>query len=340
VHNELSPLISVGASPVRWSQGATGLLLAGIPEATRRAYRGDRACWTAYADAVGAPVLPAESEMLAAWAAELLLAGSRAVPSPRPLAASTVARRLAAISIWHRERGHGVPDLRASQLVLRGHRRQQPRRRRQAAPITREPLRALVAQACAGPGGRESNRALRDKALMLLGFGLAARRSELVRVSIEDLTITADGLLVQVIRAKVTDEPRPVAVPWAADPDLCAARAVLRLRTRLVGLGFATGPLFRRVHRGDHVQLAGLSPAAVNAIVRGHADGAALPLPDSFASWSAHGLRRGMASAARAAGADPLTIGRHGAWADGSAALWGYLHDADRWEKNALSGVL
>jgi hypothetical protein len=42
------------------------------------------------------------------------------------------------------------------------------------------------------------------------------------------------------------------------------------------------------------------------------------------------------ASGAHLGGADLLTIGRHGGWADGSNALLGYIRDVDRWERNPM----
>ncbi|MEV4183755.1 tyrosine-type recombinase/integrase [Streptosporangium canum] len=55
--------------------------------------------------------------------------------------------------------------------------------------------------------------------------------------------------------------------------------------------------------------------------------------------WTGHSLRRGFATAARRAGAALERIGRHGGWADGSAALLGYLEEGDRWTDNPVVGL-
>ncbi|WP_208758944.1 tyrosine-type recombinase/integrase [Microbispora triticiradicis] len=55
--------------------------------------------------------------------------------------------------------------------------------------------------------------------------------------------------------------------------------------------------------------------------------------------WTGHSLRRGFATAARRAGAQLERIGRHGGWADGSAALLGYLEEGDRWTDNPVTGL-
>ncbi|MEE1745826.1 MULTISPECIES: tyrosine-type recombinase/integrase [unclassified Streptomyces] len=59
--------------------------------------------------------------------------------------------------------------------------------------------------------------------------------------------------------------------------------------------------------------------------------------------WSGHSLRRGFATAARAAGHDPLEIARAGGWVDGSRVLARYMDDVDRaknspWSASACEG--
>ncbi|MDH6229324.1 MULTISPECIES: tyrosine-type recombinase/integrase [Streptomyces] len=56
-------------------------------------------------------------------------------------------------------------------------------------------------------------------------------------------------------------------------------------------------------------------------------------------AWSGHSLRRGFATAACAAGHDPLEIARAGGWADGSRVLARYLDDADRMKNSPLVGI-
>lgn len=56
-------------------------------------------------------------------------------------------------------------------------------------------------------------------------------------------------------------------------------------------------------------------------------------------AWSGHSLRRGFATAARAAGHDPLEIARAGGWADGSRVLARYMADVDRVKNSPLVGI-
>ena len=328
-------------SPVRLSAEASWMVEAGVPSGTRRAYAAGREDWRAFCDDRGEQQMPVDPRVLVEYVAQLLSTGSAGRGTQaRPLHPTTVEGRLSAITTWSRECGYGTPDLRAARLALRGHRREVASGTSQAAPLTVAALRTLLAAARDTADGPDSSRALRDGALVRLGFALGARRSELVRVCIEHVRIESDGLIVQVHRAKTRDLPDEVAVPWAADEELCAGRAVLRLRTRLARDGFRTGPLFRQVRRGDHMQPQGLAPQAVADILQRLAEEAGLPIPDGFRGWSGHSLRRGFATEARRAGADALRIARHGGWADNSAALATYLVDVDQWHNHPLAGVL
>jgi integrase len=153
----------------------------------------------------------------------------------------TIARRAAAIAWVHR--GHDQPnpcDSAAVRQVLAGIRRQHgiaPRRR--ARPLELEPVARIVeaidARTLAG---------LRDRALLLLGFAGALRRSELVALDVEDLDFDpARGLQVTIRRSKTDQEQagERVAVPYARSPGRCAVRA---LRRWLEGLSSSAGPSF------------------------------------------------------------------------------------------------
>ena len=77
---------------------------------------------------------------------------------------------------------------------------------------------------------RESPIALRDRALLLLGFAGAFRRSELVGLDIEDLEFSPRGIRV-VLRRSNTDQEakgRPVGIPYGAMLETCPVGAVER----------------------------------------------------------------------------------------------------------------
>jgi site-specific recombinase XerC len=69
---------------------------------------------------------------------------------------------------------------------------------------------------------------LRDRALLLLGFAAALRRSELVALDVENLAFDLRRGLLVTVRASKTDQEQAgtqVAVPYArARTNMCAVR--------------------------------------------------------------------------------------------------------------------
>lgn len=313
-----------------------------VPAETRRAYAGDWRRFTDWAAGRGLAPLPAAPQTLAEYAAALADADR---------APSTTERALAAIATAHRSAGHPRPDNTLARAVLRDHRRQRAaagRGVRKAAPVTVGVLRRLITEACAiERNGIKYPAGVRDRALLLLGFALGVRRSELVAIDIADLAFTDDGLQVTIRRSKTDRDSagRIVAVPNGQHPETCPVRAVKAWCAWLAERGHTTGPLFVRIDRrgvighvatGRGTADGRLTGQAVSYIVNRAAQLAEI---DAAACWSGHSLRRGFATEAYRAGADPLRIARHAGWADGSPTLLGYVEDVDRWNANPLIGV-
>ena len=154
--------------------------------------------------------LPATAESLCAFLADQATLGKRA---------STLGRRLAAVRYFHRAAGYETPTSDEKvKTVLSG-----IRRTIGAAPVRKRAATADIVIAMSPTA--TSLRALRNRAIILLGFAGAFRRSELVALNVEDLEETAEGMLVTLRKATLTSGPdRPNRRSTAA---LCnAARAV------------------------------------------------------------------------------------------------------------------
>src|SRR5690606_15219863 len=141
-----------------------------------RAYRKDWADFTAWCESQGLCPLPAAPEVVASYISVLADGGKKA---------STIRRRLASISRAHQAAGYASPTQAAAvreawRGICRQHGTQQPGK----APILIETLRAMVAALPSGMIG------IRDRALLLLGFAGAFRRSELVGLDVEDIEET------------------------------------------------------------------------------------------------------------------------------------------------------
>ena len=223
-----------------------------LAPSTERAYAHDWADFSAFCDRHELQALPAAPQTLALYLKSLETARSRAPSAyrrqppaeriyigPTGLALPTLRRRLAAIAVRHTAVGCDTPtDHPLVRRMLRRYARTRGTAMRKKEPLTIERLPALLlAMTTEGPA------AVRDRALLLLGYAGAFRRSELVALDVEDLKFAAAGLYVWIAGAK--NDPRKkgreLYVPRLPNADLCAV-AALDSWLEVVGV---TGPLFR-----------------------------------------------------------------------------------------------
>ena len=232
----------------------------------------------------------------------------------------TIGGRVAAIAAAHRAQDHPNPcDSGAVAAVMSGIRREHGTRPlRRAAPLELDPLARLFE-----PIDTATLAGRRDRALLLLPFAAALRRSELVALDAEDLSFDAACGLKIMIRKSKRDQERggaTVAVPYARAGNRCAVRA---LQAWLHAAGIHRGPVFRQMRRGDTLTDRRLSDQSVALIVKRRAQAAGLPT----ALLSGHSLRAGYATAAAAAGVEERRIAnvtRH----KNLAVLRGYIRAA------------
>lgn len=286
---------------------------------TRAAYRSDWQHFLDWAHRSGHTPLPADPQTVCDY-----LASHADV-----LSISTLSRRRTTITLAHRAAGLPDPlvDSTAREVWARIRRTHRTAATAKTALWTDDLARLVAAlpTTAAGPTGLL---AIRDRALLLLGFAAALRRSELTALDVSDLRPDPRGLVVRV-RSPKTDQHDPDAVvalpfgqraalcPVAASQAWCAALAA----ALAVSLDQLSGPLFRPVTRhgriGTQRPTAGagngparLSAAAVRLVVRRRCEQAGLD-PDAYA---AHSLRSGFATQASANGATERDVMRHGRW--------------------------
>lgn len=158
---------------------------------TLRGYRSDWREFCTWCQGHGLRPVPASPEAVAAYAAEC--AGRLKVGS--------IQRRLNAIAEAHKAAGAESPT--TSGIVrntMKGIRRSRGVPPVQKAPALTADIRAMVEAAPSSLIG------LRDRALVLLGFAGAFRRSELVALDVSDLEFSRDGLIVLLRRSKTDQE--------------------------------------------------------------------------------------------------------------------------------------
>jgi integrase len=197
----------------------------------------------------------------------------------------------------------------------------------QVAPIGLKELQAMIA---ALP---HSSKGIRDRALLLLGFAGALRRSELVALDVTDVTPSDNGLVVMLRRSKTDQEGegRTVGIPYGSHLETCPVRAVqMWLQTSEI----TEGPIFRPVDQHGVIGLTRLSDRSVARIIQSSAKRAGLD-PEQFAG---HSLRAGLATAAAAAGVSEHDIARTTGHRS-VAVLRRYVRAATVFERNAAASV-
>ena len=288
---------------------------------TRQAYQADLARFLTWGGRI-----PSPPEVVAAY---LAAHGESHAPA-------TLGRW--AVSLGRAHTSQGLADPCRSDLVrstLRGIRRARGVAPRQVAPLEREALLALLA-----PLG-DAPREVRDRALLLVGFAAALRRSELVALTAADAAFTARGLVLAVRRSKTDQEGlgRTIGIPPAQGP-VCPVRALRDWLATAAGLKRAgesetPAPLFRPIDRHGRLAPQALTGHAVAVIVKQRAAAAGLA-PEEF---SGHSLRAGFCTAAARHGAPAWRIQQISGHKT-HASLERYIRAGQLFDDHPLEGML
>jgi len=284
--------------------------------ATLRAYAADWRAFTAWCVELGVDALPATPHTVA-----LFLAASEGRPS-------TLRRKLAAVAVMHCAAGHNSPTehgmVRATFAGIRRERGVAPRAK---TALLVDELRAAIATC----GERRID--VRDRALLLVGFAGALRRSELVGLDVSDVAFEGEGLVLRLRRSKTNQEGEleEVAVLYGSDPRTCPVRA---LQTWLATSAIVDGALFRAVDRAGRVGRGQLTARIVGERVKKIGARSGLD-PQSYA---AHSLRSGFATSAARANKSETAIMRQGRWKSIPVARR-YIRAGSRWHDHAGAGI-
>ena len=285
---------------------------ASMASSTLRAYQSDLHAFVAWGGSI-----PASADAIAAY----LAAHGDA------LAPVTLSRRLVAIGRAHAALGHANP-CRADvvRATMRGICRVHGRAQRQVRPVLLADLLAMLPF-------MSGTRGLRDRALLLIGFAGALRRSELVGLNYEDIALVKQGLTVMIRRSKTDQvgEGRRVAIPYASS----IACPVQALTCWLDHARIQSGPMFRIVNKGGGIGDRALTPQSVALVVKEYAAKAGL----NPAIFSGHSLRAGLITSAAKAGVSNWKI-RDQSGHRSDAMLQRYVRDAAIFDGNAAGSLL
>lgn len=287
--------------------------------ATRRAYESDWRDFSAYCAARYLSALPATPQTIVLYLTDLAEKAKFA----------TIKRRLVSIARTHKERGLESPTTHEIvRSLIQGIARTKGTSQAKKAAVTLDHLRAMLLEIRG-----EGLKAKRDRAMLLLGFSGALRRSELAALAVEDLQFCKQGLRIAIRRSKTdqTGDGAEIAVPYVASRTLCAVHAV---REWLDAAGITSGPVFRTFTLQRELSDRSIEGQDVANLVKSLADRARLE-----GDFGGHSLRAGFVTVAAEKKVSLDSIARTTRHKS-IAVLMGYVRPAQAFNDVALSTMI
>lgn len=242
------------------------------------------------------------------------------------LSLATLSRRAVAIGRAHAARNFLPPTHSVIvKATLHGIRRLHGSAQRRVAPAMLHDIQKMVK-------GLRGMKGARDKALLLVGFAGALRRSELVSIMVEDVSFVDEGMIIHLRRGK-TDQSgkgRDVAIPSMRGSS-CPVKA---LRSWLEVSGLGKGPVFRRIDRNGRLIGEHLSPQSVALIVKQRARAIGL----NETKYSGHSLRAGWITSAAKSGANAWNICQQTGH-QSETVMHRYIRDSNLFQNHPLRNI-
>jgi len=289
----LAPLKNLpdAAEYQRLADKATEIASHGNAHNTMRLYTHDFKRFESFCESMELDSMPADGVAVAlflTWEMDHLL--------PKKVSVSTLERRLSAIHYFHRL--HQLPSPRDAfvvQSLIRGARRVTGRKTKPKTALLDADIKRVV-------GSIKTNtlQGLRDRALLLIGFSGAMRRSELAVLELEDFNYQPEGALVTIGKSKTDQESVGETIAILFGQEHCPLEALAQW---LAASGIDKGPIFRRVFNGGKIGTDAISDKHVARTVKKYTG--LVDLPGDF---SGHSLRRGFITSAVDAKASLLKV--------------------------------
>jgi len=304
-----------------YNNRATSYLTLPRADNTIRAYLSDWQDFQAWCKKNKVKYLPATAETVGNYISDLA----------DVVCANTVARHLTAISSFHIQLGWGSDNPAKNwevRRIMANIKRSHGTHQHGKAAITPALLRQML------PLFNDSLQSIRDKAIILLGFAGALRRSEIAALQVGDVNFSGAGMLVTIEKSKTDKygQGQTIAIPTAATTDLCPVQAV---KNWLQAANIKNGFLFRALWKGYRVKRDKMCDKAIALIVKEYCAKIGLDASE----YSGHSLRRGFATAAAAANVSSFDIMRQTRHKSESMVNR-YIAEGKAFENHPLSKIL
>jgi integrase len=273
-------------------------------------------------------LLPMTAQTLAEFIGYL-----RRLRSPKPYAPASLLQAVAAIRTAHFRAGYeDKPHTKAALNVIKVHRRELAKsgwKPKRSEAITLDRLTKML-ECC----DQATLAGARNATLLVVGYGINGRRSELSFIPIEDVSTDGDWLTIFLALSKTDQEAHGdvIDIPRELSEEIDAISIVENYLKLLAEQGITEGPLLRRISRWGHVGNS-LTTVSINNIVKDLAKAAKLPNAERF---TAHGLRAGGPTDASERGVPLAYIAEHGRWSKNSTQVLTYVRPGNRRRNNPL----
>lgn len=247
----------------------------------------------------------------------------------QPLKLPTLLHRLWGIKYKHKECGY-LFDTSSKEIenVVNGLRRSNTGKENQKAPLLLADIRYMVEQL------PDTIMGLRDKALLLIGFVSAMRRSELAALAMQNLRFVEEGIEVYLNWSKTG--ARDLVIPYGSNPITCPVRT---LKTWLTKANIVDGAVFRSINKHGHINDQPLTGAAIALIVKRNPHvknkiAISVEKGEYTPSYAGHSLRAGFCTTAAIQGVpEHLIMAQAGHKKSDTTKK--YIRIANKWTDNA-----
>ncbi|MFX3643357.1 MAG: site-specific integrase [Candidatus Pristimantibacillus sp.] len=285
---------------------------------TRKSYQSDWSHFVDWCTRYELPYMPTTNETYALYLSSMVLDG---------LKASTIQRRMSSIAQAHYAKNFDTPSTKLIKEVWSGIKKEIGTYQEGKQPILIETLFEMLKLAPANIKGS------RDKALLLIGFVGAFRRSELVNLDVSDFRLSKQGYTVRIKYSKTDQDGKGefVAIPYGQSQETCP---VLAIQNWLTVSSIESGPVFRAINKIGHLSEKRLSDKSVALIVKRYVEAVGL----DPAMYAGHSLRKGFATTAAMRGSSERSIKeqtRH----KSDAMLRRYIVNASLFMENAANDL-
>ena len=290
---------------------------------TIRAYKSDFKDFGAFCVKNGFKSLPTEPKIVSLYITHLSIKDAKM---------STLRRRLVSIGVIHKLKGHYL-DTKHPIIIenLMGIKRKKGNFQRGKKPILINQLKAIVD--VIDNEKTEEIKRIRNKTIILIGFGVGFRRAELVSIDFEDLEFVPEGVKI-IVRKSKTDqfgEGMIKGLPYFSNETYCPVR---HLKKWLGLSSIKSGPIFRRFSKSFKLSDNRLTDQSVALLIKNYLSLAGI----ENKNYSGHSLRSGFATVTAESGADErsiMTMTGHKT----TQMVRRYIKEANLFKNNALNKI-